>query len=71
LEWNHKEMLMRKDLRRKPVQLGLFHRRSVLPRWWTLPLEVRQQAHALVVQLLKERRLGRRVNQAGKGVSDE
>jgi hypothetical protein len=66
-------MLMRKRLlyRRQPVQWGLFHRRSVLPRWQALPLETRKQVHALVVQLLKERRLGRRMKQDGKGVSDE
>jgi hypothetical protein len=34
-------------------------------------LEVRQQVHALMVQLLKEHRLGHRVRQNGKGVSDE
>ena len=62
---------MRKDLRRQSVQLDLFHRRSVPPRWRTLPLEVRQQVHALLAQLLKEHRLGRRVSQDGKGVSDE
>ena len=62
---------MRKRLCRQPVQLKFFHRRPVLPPWRTLPLEVRQQAHALVVQLLKEHRLGRRARQDGKGVSDE
>jgi len=64
-------MLMRQCLRRQPVQWDLFHRPSALPRWQALPLEVRQQVHALVVQLLKERRLGRRVMKDGKGVSDE
>ncbi len=62
---------MRKRLRRQPVQWDLFHRRPVLPPWRTLPWEVRQQVHALVVQLLKEHRLGRRARQDGKGVSDE
>ncbi len=62
---------MRKHLRRQPVQRNLFHRPLALPRWQTLPLEARQQVHALVVQLLKEHRLGRRARQDGKGVSDE
>ena len=62
---------MRKDLRRQPVQLEFFRHRSVVPRWRTLPLEVRQQVNALVVQLLKEHRFSRRVRQDGKGVSDE
>ena len=62
---------MRQRLRRQPVQWNLFQRRSALPRWQALPLEIRQQVHALVVQLLKERRLGRRMRQDGKGVSDE
>ena len=62
---------MRKRLRRQPVQWDLFHRRSALPRWQALPLEVRQEVHGLVVQLLKQPRLGRRVRQDGKGVSDE
>lgn len=62
---------MRKRLRFQPVQLGFFHRRPVLPQWRTLPLEVRQQVHTLVVQILREYRLGRRVRQGGKGVSDE
>ena len=62
---------MKKRLRRQPVQLDFFHRRPVLPQWQTLPLEVRQQVHALVVQLLRENRLGRRVRQGGEGVSDE
>ena len=62
---------MRKRLRRQSVQLNFFHRRSVLPQWRTLPWEVRQEVHALVVQLLKEHRLGCRVRQDGKGESDE
>ena len=62
---------MRKHLRRQSVQLNLFHLRPVLPRWRTLPWEVRQEVHALVVQLLKEHRLECRVRQDGKGVSDE
>jgi len=62
---------MRKRLRRQSVQLNLFHLRSVLPRWRTLPWEVRQEVHSLVVQLLKEHRLGYRMRQDGKGVSDE
>ncbi len=62
---------MRKCLRRRFVQRDLFHRRSVVPQWLTLPLEVKQQVHTLVVQLLKDHRLGRRARQDGKGVSDE
>ena len=62
---------MRKRFRCQSVQLKLFHLRSVLPRWRTLPWEVRQEVHALVVQLLKEHRLGCWVRQSGKGVSDE
>ncbi len=62
---------MRRRLCHRSVQLNFFHRRPVLPPWRTLPVEVRRQVHALVVQLLKEHRLGRRMMQNGKGVSDE
>ena len=47
---------MRRRLRRTAVQMDLFHPQPTQPLWKALPLEVRQQVHALVVQLLKERR---------------
>ena len=62
---------MRKRPRRQPVQLELFCRRSALPPWRTLPLEVRQQVHALIVQLLKAHRAKCRVRQDGKRVIGE
>ena len=62
---------MRRRPRRHAVQMDLFHRQPALPLWQALPPEVKQQVHALVVQLLKEIRLKRRVRQGTKGVADE
>jgi len=62
---------MRRGRYRPHVQLDLFRPRSALPVWRTLPSEVKQQVHALVVQLLKEHRLGRRGQPGGKVAADE
>ena len=51
--------------------MDLFHPQPSLPLWRALPSEVRQQVHALVVQLLKEHRLRRGVRLGAKGVADE
>ena len=62
---------MRRRPRRHAVQMDLFHPRPALPLWRALPAEVKQQVHALVVQLLKEHRLRCRVQQGTKEVPDE
>ena len=51
--------------------MDLFRPYPALPQWRALPSEVKQHAHALVVQLLKEHRLRWRVRQGAKGVADE
>ena len=62
---------MRRCPRRHAVQMDLFRPHPALPQWRALPSEAKQQAHALVVQLLKEHRLRWRVRQGAKGVADE
>ena len=52
---------MRRRRRRPAVQMDLFHPQPSRPLWRALPLEVRQEVHALVVQLLKERLGAKRV----------
>lgn len=41
-----------RDLPRQAVQLDLFRPANGEPDWWGLPLEVREQARQLLIQLL-------------------
>ena len=70
-----KEMLMRKQCRRRVVVWDLFWPLPQQPAWSNLPVEVRQKATRLMARLLREAQAtqhhDRRGAAVGKEVGDE
>jgi hypothetical protein len=61
---------MSKRRRRQAFQLNLLHARPCLPAWSTLPERCRQEAVALLVELLKQQ-APTSATTAGSGDDDE
>ena len=56
---------------RRVLQLELFHPPRKAPEWRTLPMEVRERARHLLVQMLRMSPVQGGVNETGRAASDE